>query len=106
MNTVRTLLSVATNSGWSLSQMDVNNAFLQGELEEEVYMSLPPGYKNKVDQNLVCKLKKSIYGLKQSPRAWYAKLSHSLLSLLFDKSSADSSMFVKHSNNSTTIVLV
>jgi Reverse transcriptase (RNA-dependent DNA polymerase) len=86
--------------------MDVKNAFLQGNLDEEVYMTLPPGYKNEVDHNLVCKLNKSIYGLKQSPRAWYAKLSHSLLFLHFNKSSADSSMFVKYSNNITTIVLV
>jgi Reverse transcriptase (RNA-dependent DNA polymerase) len=106
MSTVRILLSIAVNLGWSLCQMDVKNAFLQGTLEEEVYMSLPPGYKNDTDDNLVCKLYKSIYELKQSPRAWYSKLSHFLLLHNFIKSSADSSIFIKHLNNKTTIVLV
>ncbi len=53
--------------------MDVKNAFLQGDLEEEVYMTLPSGYET--NSTMVCKLQKSIYGLKQSPRAWYGKLS-------------------------------
>jgi Reverse transcriptase (RNA-dependent DNA polymerase) len=69
MNTVRILFSVAINNGWNLYQMDVKNAFLQGTLEEEVYMNLPPGHEREKDSNLVCRLKKSIYGLKQSPRA-------------------------------------
>jgi len=106
MNTVRVLLSIVVNKGWSLFQMDVKNDFLQGTLEEEVYMTLPPGHKNEHDKSLVCRLHKSIYGLKQSPHAWYAKLSHSLLLHKFTKCSADSSMFIKHTNDSTTIVLV
>jgi Reverse transcriptase (RNA-dependent DNA polymerase) len=87
-------------------QMDVKNAFLQGTLKEEVYMTLPPGYKSTSDPSTVCKLKKAIYGLKQSPRAWYARLSFSLLKINFIKSTADSTMFVKHSQKSTTIILV
>ena len=75
--------------------MDVKNAFLQGTLEEEVYMTLPPGHKKEQNFNLVCRLRKSIYGLKQSPRAWYGKLSHFLLSCNFKISSADTSLFVK-----------
>ena len=54
--------------------MDVKNTFLQGTLEEEVYMTLPPGHKLETNPNLACRLNKSIYGLKQSPRAWYGKL--------------------------------
>jgi Reverse transcriptase (RNA-dependent DNA polymerase) len=106
MNTFRILLSVATNLGWTLSQMNVKNTFLQGTLDEEVYMTLLPDHKNVSNSSLVCKLKKAIYGLKQSPRAWYAKLSLSLLKINFVKSSADSSMFVKHSQNFTIIILV
>jgi Reverse transcriptase (RNA-dependent DNA polymerase) len=106
MNTVRILLSVATNLGWSLSQMDVKNAFLQGILEEKVYMTLPPGHKEGSDPTKVCKLKKAIYGLKQSPRAWYGRLKFSRSKINFVKSSADSSMFVKHTKNFTIIILV
>jgi Reverse transcriptase (RNA-dependent DNA polymerase) len=69
-------------------------------------MTLSPGYENDLNKDLVCKLNKSIYGLKQSPRAWYDKLSHSLLLHDFTKSSADSSIFVKHSDSITIIVLV
>jgi Reverse transcriptase (RNA-dependent DNA polymerase) len=106
MNTVRILLSVVTNLGWNLFQMDVKNAFLQGNLEEEVYMTLPSGHKNESNPSQVCKLKKTIYGLKQSPRAWYVKLSFSLLKINFFKSTADSSMFIKHLQNTTIIILV
>jgi Reverse transcriptase (RNA-dependent DNA polymerase) len=64
MNTVRILFSIAINHKWSLYQMDVKNVFLQGTLEEEVYMNLPPGHKQEGNPNLVCKLERSIYGLK------------------------------------------
>ena len=75
MNTVRVLLSVAVNNAWPLFQMDVKNAFLHGDLEEEVYMKLPPGHPRENEPNKVCRLYKAIYGLKQSPRASYSKLS-------------------------------
>jgi Reverse transcriptase (RNA-dependent DNA polymerase) len=89
MNTIRILLSIVVNQNWTLHQMDVKNAFLQGTLEEEVYMSLPPGYIRENTSNLVCRLNKSIYGLKQSPRAWYDKLSSHLLSYNFKICNAD-----------------
>ncbi|KAA0036222.1 copia-like protein [Cucumis melo var. makuwa] len=92
MNTFRILMSVATNHGWDLFQMDVKNAFLQGDLEEEVYMTPPPGY---FETSKVCKLRKAIYGLKQSPRAWYAKLSTFLTENNFKKSTADCSVFIR-----------
>jgi Reverse transcriptase (RNA-dependent DNA polymerase) len=82
----------------------VKNAFLQGTLDEEVYMTLPPGYKKEGNANTVCKLNKSIYGLKQSPRAWYGKLSSYLISC--DVSSADHSLFSKIDNNCIIIILV
>ncbi|RVW91845.1 Retrovirus-related Pol polyprotein from transposon RE2 [Vitis vinifera] len=67
--TVRIVLSIAVSRGWSLRQLDVNNAFLQGHLSENVYMSQPPGFVDKDNPSYVCKLNKAIYGLKQAPRA-------------------------------------
>ena len=104
MNTIRVLLSLAVNHSLPLFQMDVANAFLQGDLEEEVYMEVPPGFSHQ--DNKVCKLKKAIYGLKQSPRAWYAKLSSTLLDHDFKKCNSDSSLFVKKQNGKIIIVLV
>jgi Reverse transcriptase (RNA-dependent DNA polymerase) len=106
MNTVRILLSIVVNNNWNFYQMDVKNTFLQGALEEEVYMTLPPGHQRENTSNLVCRLNKSIYGLKQSPRAWYEKLSQFLISCNFKVSDADSSLFIKHNTNGTTVVLV
>ena len=79
INTVRVLLSLAANLDWSLQQFNVKNVFLHGELSEEVYMNLPPGCMVSEKQcQKVCKLKKSLYGLKQSPRAWFGRFTKSM----------------------------
>ena len=77
LNTIRVLLSLAANLDWPLQQLDVKNAFLNGDLAEEVYMELPPGF-DKEGRGLVCKLKKSLYGLKQSPRVWFDRFSRAI----------------------------
>ena len=82
MNTVRFLLKVSAAKRWEIRQMDVHNDFLHGDLEEEIYMQLPPGFKAS-DPSKVCRLRKSLYGLKQSPRCWFTKLSKALLSFGF-----------------------
>jgi Reverse transcriptase (RNA-dependent DNA polymerase) len=79
--------------------MNVKNAFFQGTLEEEVYMTLSSDHKREYISNLVCMLKKSIYRLKQSLRIWYKKLSHFLISYNFKVSGADSSLFIKNNIN-------
>ncbi|KAM1141036.1 hypothetical protein ACFX19_041752 [Malus domestica] len=84
--------------------MNVKNAFLQGELQEEVYMQPPPGY-NGIKGNVVCKLHKAIYGLKQSPRAWYAKLNSVLKKDGFLRSNANSSLFVRTGTSGKLVVL-
>jgi len=92
--TVRLVLSLAVARGWCLRQLDVQNAFLHGVLEEEVYMRQPPGFENPKCPSFVCKLKKAIYGLKQAPRAWYAELSSKLVALGFVPSKSDTSLFI------------
>ncbi|KAL1206311.1 Retrovirus-related Pol polyprotein from transposon RE2 [Cardamine amara subsp. amara] len=86
--------------------MDVKNAFLQGELEEEVYMKPPPGLESSVPQGKVLKLRKAIYGLKQSPRAWYHKLSFTLTAKGFRRSEADHTLFTYQSTQGIIVVLV
>ena len=68
LNSIRVILSIAVNQSWELSQLDVKNAFLYGDLTEQVYMEQPPGYVAQ-GENRVCFLRKVIYGLKQNPRA-------------------------------------
>jgi histone deacetylase 1/2 len=77
-----------------LRQLDVQNVFLHGVLEEEVYMKQPPGFEDSRYPSFVCKLKKAIYGLKQDPRAWYSRLSSKLVSLGFVPSKSDTSLFI------------
>ena len=92
MTSVRTFLSVAIAKGWELHQMDVNNAFLHGDLDEDVYMRLPHGF-TATSPNNVCKLRKSLYGLRQALRQWFAKLSSKLTEYGFVWSYADYSLF-------------
>ncbi|XP_071708490.1 uncharacterized protein [Rutidosis leptorrhynchoides] len=72
IDTIRVLFSIAANVDWPLHQFDVKNAFLHGELKEEVYMEAPPGFSGNFNDREVCRLKKSLYGRKQSPRACWA----------------------------------
>jgi hypothetical protein len=94
MTTVRVLLAVAAAKGWHLHQIDVKNAFLQGELEEQVYMVQPPGFHSETNSSAVCRLKKSLYELKQALRAWNTKITQQLRKMSFETSKADSSLFV------------
>jgi histone deacetylase 1/2 len=106
MATIRTILSIAVSKGWSLRQLDVQNAFLHGILEEEVYMRQPARYEDSTKPDFVCKLDKALYGLKQAPRAWYARLSSKLLSLGFHASKADTSLFYFNKGGVTVFVLI
>ncbi|CAL9218493.1 unnamed protein product [Arabidopsis halleri] len=92
--TIRTVLNVGVALEWPIHQLDVKNAFLQGDLEETVYMHQPPGFVDKSKPNYVCKLNKAIYGLKQAPRAWNSKFSSFLKLMGFVQSKADTSLFI------------
>jgi histone deacetylase 1/2 len=92
--TVRLVLSISMSRDWSVRQLDISNAFLHGTLEETAYMRQPPGFEDERHPEYVCKLQKSIYGLKQSPRAWYSRLSDKLHPLGFQAAKTDTSLFV------------
>ena len=79
LEAIRLLLSYAVNHGIILYQMDVKSAFLNGVIEEEVYVKQPPSFEDLQHPDHVYKLKKSLYGLKQAPRAWYDRLSNFLI---------------------------
>jgi hypothetical protein len=73
MTTIHTLLVVSFIREWSISQLDLKNVFLNGELREDVYMRPPPGYS--VPEGMVCHLPRSLYGLKQAPRTWFQRFA-------------------------------
>ena len=89
MESLRTLLALSVRFGLQLHQVDVTTVFLNGELEEEVYMQQPKGFVHEGEEHLVCKLKKSIYGLKQSPRCWNTALDKQLKEMGFVQSPSD-----------------
>ncbi|RVW42232.1 Retrovirus-related Pol polyprotein from transposon RE1 [Vitis vinifera] len=107
INTVQVLLSLAANLDWPLQQFDVKNVFLHGELSEEVYMDLPPGCMVSGKQcQKVCKLKKSLYGLKQSPRAWFGRFTKSMRAFGYRQSNSDHTLFLKKQHGKITALIV
>ncbi|WVZ97936.1 hypothetical protein U9M48_043435 [Paspalum notatum var. saurae] len=104
MTTVRALLAVASVREWSISQLDVKNAFLNGELREEVYMQPPPGYS--VPEGMVCRLRRSLYGLKQAPRAWFQRFASVVTAAGFSASPHDPALFVHTSSRGRTLLLL
>lgn len=79
LNTIRIILPLAANLDWGLQQLDIKNVSLNGDLE--VYMDIPPGYKEKFDPTKVCKLKKPLCGLEQSPCVWFGRFATFVLNL-------------------------
>jgi hypothetical protein len=87
------LISIAAELGWQIHQMDVKTTFLNGVIEEEIYIERTEGFEVHDRASHVCRLKRVLYGLKQAPCAWYSKIDNYLLGMGFTKSEADSSLY-------------
>ena len=104
ISSVRALLAVAATSKWDLFQIDVKNAFLNGDLSEEVYMQ--PPHSLSIDSNKVCHLRRALYGLKQAPRAWFSKFSSTIFRLGYIASPYDSALFLRRIDKGTILLLL
>lgn len=107
MVTVRSVLVlIASIKNLHLFQMDVYNAFLQGDLNENVFMDIPPRFNNQGENKMVCRLLKLLYGLKQTFRRWNVQLSDALIKNEYVESKYDYSMFTKKSSGNIFVLLV
>ena len=90
----------------ALASVDVKNAFLHGDLEEEVYTDVPLAFEDTKTRGKVCRLKKSLYGLKQSPRAWFDRFSQAMIRYGFKQSQGDHTLFIKRSSRNKLTALI
>ena len=104
-SSIRTLISLAVEKKMLIHQMDVVTAFLNGNLEEEIYMRQPEGYIEAGQEHLVCKLKKSLYGLKQSPRCWNTAFKDFMQEIGYVQSVADPCVFIKKANTLSVVAV-
>lgn len=103
---VRLMFSLAATHKWDVQHIDVNNAFLNGTIDALVYMHQPEGFIDNHHPDYVCQLKRSLYGLRQAPRAWYEKLKHYLLKFGFIHSTSNHSLFYMRKNGKLLLILV
>nr|GEY89782.1 ribonuclease H-like domain, reverse transcriptase, RNA-dependent DNA polymerase [Tanacetum cinerariifolium] len=104
METVRLLLAIAANNKWEVHHLDVKSAFLHGDLKEEVCVTQPEGFIKRQDNGKVYRLIKSLYGLRQAPRAWNINLDNTLKSLNFKKCALEQAIYTKTSKDSTLLI--
>lgn len=103
-DTIRSLLVLAAQRGWSVFQLDVKSAFLYGELKEEVYVDQPEGFVKAGEEDKVYRLKKALYGLKQAPRAWFSRIESYFKKEGFQKSGYDHTLFFKKTDDKCLVV--
>ena len=106
LDTIRLLLALSVHKGWKVYQLDVKSAFLNGYLQEEIFVEQPMGFQVKGQEDKVYLLKKALYGLKQAPRAWYSRIDEHLHNLGFVKSLSEATLYVKGTDANLIIVSV
>ncbi|KAL0414349.1 UNVERIFIED_CONTAM: Retrovirus-related Pol polyprotein from transposon RE1 [Sesamum radiatum] len=104
LDTIRALVAIAANKKWKIYQMDVKSAFLNGYIDEEIYVEQPQGFVAKGCEEKVLRLKKALYGLKQAPRAWYSRIDNYFMNQGFRRSLSEPTLYVKRQGNDTLIV--
>lgn len=104
METVRLLLALSAKNGWEVHHLDIKCAFLNGEIQEEVYVLQPEGFEKEGQMHKVYRLLKALYGLRQAPRAWYARLKGFLEMLGFTKCPYEHAVYVKREGSESLIV--
>ncbi|KAK4380842.1 Retrovirus-related Pol polyprotein from transposon RE1 [Sesamum angolense] len=104
LDTIRALIAIAANKKWKIYQMDVKSAFLNGYIDEEIYVEQPQGFIAKGSEEKVLRLKKALYGLKQAPRAWYSRIDQYFMDRGFWKSLSEPTLYIKSQGNDTLIV--
>jgi hypothetical protein len=104
MESVRLLLALATQEGWRVHHMDVKSAFLNGDLKEEVYVHQPPGFAIPGKEGKVLRLRKALYGLRQAPRAWNAKMDSTLKEMGFEQSPHEAAIYRRGSGGKALLV--
>ena len=106
MTSIKTILSLVAVEGLHLEQLDVKTTFLHGNLEEEIYTQQPHGYEVKWKEKLVCRLKKSLYGLKQGPRQWYLKFDKFMSEQGYTRCHFRHCVYIKTKNDGSYIILL
>ena len=106
MTYVRLFISLTATNNWDLYQLDIKNVFLHGDIQEEVYMEQPPGFVAQGEVKRVCRLQKSLYGLKQSPQSWFGKFSQAVEEFGVQKSKFDHSVFYRNSSSGIILLVV
>ena len=104
MTSLRVLISLAAIHDYFIHQMDVSTAFLHGHLKEEIYLEQPEGYLKPGQESKVCKLLKSLYGLKQASRVWYERFNNYLLLIGYTKCHSDSNVYIKRNEDKLLFV--
>ncbi|KAK4406351.1 Retrovirus-related Pol polyprotein from transposon TNT 1-94 [Sesamum angolense] len=104
LDTIRALIAIVVNKKWKIYQMDVKSAFLNGYIDEEIYVEQPQGFIAKGSEEKVLRLKKALYGLKQAPRAWYSRIDKYFMDRGFRRSLSEPTLYIKNQGNDTLIV--
>ena len=105
LDTIRALVALAAQNHWKIYQLDVKSAFLNGYLEEEIYVEQPQGFEVQGKEDKVLRLKKALYGLKQAPRAWYSRIDGYFTNQGFRRSQSEPTLYIKTQGQNHTLII-